>query len=80
MQRANELANLASLRSPTAIAAFKQALLSSRGRDHDQRRELEAQAYDHCVNSGEASIGRENFKSILAGEAVNWGPFSKANG
>ena len=80
IERAKALAKLATLRSPTATAAFKQALLSSRGRDRDQRTELEAQAYEHCVNSGEAAIGRENFKSILAGEAVKWGSFSKANG
>ena len=80
MERAKELASLAALRSPTAIAAFKQALLSSRGREPQQRTELEAQAYEHCVSSGEAAIGRENFKSILAGEAVKWGPFSRTDG
>ena len=36
--------------------------------------EIEARAYELCVDSGDAAIGRENFKAITAGEAVQWGP------
>ena len=35
---------------------------------------LEARAYEHCVDTGEAAIGRAAFKQILAGEQADWGP------
>jgi enoyl-CoA hydratase/carnithine racemase len=72
--RAMHLATLASQRSPTAVAAFKQGVLSSQTMDESQRQELEAQAYELCVDSGEAAIGRANFKAITSGETVQWGP------
>ena len=76
MNRALQLAERSLRCSPTAVAAFKRALLASTGRGPNFRQGLEARAYEHCVNSGDAAVGRENFKSILAGEAVQWGPFT----
>ena len=75
MIRAERLAQLTSKRSPTAIAAFKSALLASQGQRATDRRQLEALAYEHCIDTGEAAVGRKNFKSILAGETVTWGTF-----
>jgi len=75
MNRANALADLASRRSPTAIAALKDAMLAARGVSSAVRRELEATAYEHCVDTGEAAIGRKHFKEILAGEKIEWGQF-----
>ena len=37
-------------------------------------RELEAQAYEHCVDTGNAALGRENFSAILKGKEVPWTP------
>lgn len=74
MARARALAELAARRSPTAVGAFKQGLLASLSMDEHARSELEARAYELCVDSGDAAIGRENFKAITAGEAVQWGP------
>ena len=74
LARAEELALLAARRSPTAIAAFKKGVLASLSMSEDDRTELEAQAYEHCVDTGEAAIGRANFKAITGGERVEWGP------
>lgn len=74
LERAESLAELAARRSPTAVGAFKQGVLASLSMAADQRTELEAQSYELCVDSGEAAIGRANFKSITAGETVEWGP------
>ena len=74
MERARALAALAARRSPTAVGAFKQGLLASLSMSEEERTELEARAYELCVDSGDAAIGRENFKAITAGEAVTWGP------
>jgi len=73
-QRAFELAEMAAKRSPTAIGAFKQGLLACMSMDETSRQELEAQAYELCVDAGEAAIGRENFKAITSGDTVQWGP------
>ena len=75
--RAGELAQLAAQRSPTAVAAFKQGVLTSLTMSPDERTELEARAYELCVDTGEAAIGRANFKAITAGEAVVWGPLQR---
>jgi len=75
MDRANTLATLASKRSPTAVSALKTALLASRGASGAVRQEQEAIAYEHCVNTGEAAIGRQHFKAILSGERIEWGNF-----
>ena len=74
MTRARVLAGKACLASPTAISAFKRAVLSSVGKSGLYRSELEAQAYSHCVETGQASIGRASFAAIRAGEPVAWGP------
>ena len=75
-QRATQLMQSALTRSPTAAAAFKSALLQSKGLDTQQRVEREGQAYNHCVDTGEAQIGRQHFKAILKGEIIEWGSFT----
>jgi len=72
--RARELARLVGLRSPTAVAAFKRAVLASVGRPPSLRAEEEARAYEHCVDTGEAAIGRSAFRKIVAGGSAPWGP------
>ena len=74
LARARELAELSARRSPTAVGAFKQGVLASLSLEDEERTELEARAYELCVDSGDAAIGRTNFKAITAGEAVEWGP------
>ena len=80
VQRAHELAARVARNSPTAVAAFKAAVLASVGQPGIARSELEARAYEHCVDSGEAAIGRASFKQILAGEGADWGPLRRSNG
>lgn len=70
MQRARELATRVATRSPTAIAAFKGAVLQSVG---DAGVEAERIAYEHCVDTGEAAIGRASFAAIRKGEVAAWG-------
>lgn len=74
LARAGALAALAARRSPTAIAAFKAALIAAIGQPGLAREALEARAYELCLDSGEAAIGRAHFREITAGEAVAWGP------
>ncbi len=74
LERAWQLALLVARRSPTAVGAFKEGLLASIGRTHTERADIEAAAYERCVSSGDAAIGRANFKAITAGESVSWGP------
>ncbi len=74
MARVHTLAELLRTRSPTAVAAFKRGLLASLGRAEDARLELERQAYEQCVDTGEAAIGRAHFAAIREGEAPPWGP------
>lgn len=76
-KRAQQLANLTAKKSHTAIAALKSALLASRGASSAERTRLESNAYEHCVDSGEATIGRENFKKIIANEPVQWSPYQQ---
>lgn len=76
LARARQLAALVQRRSPTSVAAYKLAAQNSLGRAEDERRRVEAEAYEHCVDSGEAAIGRANFAQIVAGEGgVPWGKF-----
>jgi len=70
LERARALAGLAALRSPTAIAAFKRAVLRSIGEAAEVRHEVEARAYESCVDAGEAAIGRARF----GGAERSWGP------
>jgi len=72
--RAEALAGLASRRSPTALAAFKGAVLDSVGASEADRTEREAAAYEACVDAGEAAIGRAHFAAIRAGEVPPWSP------
>lgn len=80
LTRAEALCRRAATRSPTAMAAFKAAALSSVGLAPAEREELEARAYEHCVDSGEAAIGRAHFQAITAGEGAPWGPFKEWRG
>jgi enoyl-CoA hydratase/carnithine racemase len=76
LARARALADRVALRSPTAVAAYKEAVLDAIGHDGDGRRDREARAYEHCVDSGEAAIGRANFAAITAGSGrPEWGPY-----
>ena len=56
MDRAQRLSATALNASPTASAAFKNTVQKSMGRSQAERTNLEASAYDHCVDSGEAAI------------------------
>lgn len=76
--RVHALATRVATRSPTAVAAFKRALLDAHGRPEADRLEIEALAYEHCVASGEAAIGRAAFAQIRAGERPDWGPLDLA--
>jgi len=76
LERAHAMAARAARNSPTAVVAFKRAVLAGLGARPRNRKALEARAYEHCLDSGEAAIGRENFAAIRAGEAVPWGPLA----
>lgn len=70
--RARQLAAACATRSPTANATFKHALRGSQGLNPVERAEVEARAYERCVDSGEAAIGRARFSG--APDAPGWGP------
>lgn len=72
MARARALAAMVAKKSPTAVAAFKAAVLESAGAA--ARADVEARAYRHCVDTGEAAIGRASFEAIRQGASVAWGP------
>lgn len=74
LARAGQLAAQVARRSPTAVAAFKQGVLQAIGQLPDDRAEIEAQAYERCLDSGDAAVGRANFKAITRGEPVDWNP------
>jgi enoyl-CoA hydratase/carnithine racemase len=73
LTRVRALAELLRRRSPLAVNGFKQALLDGLGRSEPERIELESAAYERCVDSGEAAIGRAAFAEILAGKPPAWG-------
>ncbi len=73
LARVEALAEELRRRSPLAIASFKQALLDGLGRSEPERVELESAAYERCVDSGEAGIGRAAFADIRAGKTPAWG-------
>ena len=77
MERARSLALQVSKNSPTALAAFKGAVLASLGSAREARVEREARAYEWCVDTGEAAIGRANFAAIRNGAVPPWGPRQK---
>lgn len=72
--RARELAAKVVHRSPTAVAAFKRAVLACVGAPAEVREEIEARAYEHCLDTGEAAFGRANFDRIRGGERPEWAP------
>lgn len=72
LTRARALAAQVARRSPTAVAAFKRGVLASVGQPAAARSEIEASAYELCVDSGDAAVGRENFKDIVRGGTVSW--------
>ncbi len=74
LARARALGAGAARRSPTAVAAFKRGVLAAVGRPPGLRIEEEARAYEHCVDTGEAAIGRTHFQAIRDGAEVPWGP------
>lgn len=74
LERARALAIATARHSPTAVAAFKRGLLASVGLDASARLEVEARAYEACVDNGDAAVGRGAFKAITAGQAVQWPP------
>lgn len=74
MARARALAEMVVRKSPTALAAFKTAVLDSVGRPGPDRIAREEAAYGHCVDTGEAAIGRAAFAAIRQGERPDWGP------
>lgn len=72
--RVHAIAEMLAKRSPTAVAAYKEAMLSGLGRAEDERIELERRAYELTVETGEAAIGRSAFAKIREGETPQWGP------
>ncbi len=78
LERARTLCARVALRSPTSIAAYKAAVLATLGMPEAERAEVEARAYESCVDGGDAAIGRANFAAVTAGEPVPWGPFRPA--
>jgi len=74
LERARAMAARVARNSPTAVVAFKRAVLAGLGARPRNRKALEARAYEHCLDNGEATIGRENFAAIRKGEPVPWGP------
>ena len=71
--RARGLAERVAKNSPTAVASFKRAVLESLGHHGETRLEIEAKAYELCVDTGQAALGRENFDKIRNGESPQWG-------
>ncbi|HJN76792.1 MAG TPA: enoyl-CoA hydratase/isomerase family protein [Myxococcota bacterium] len=72
--RARAMGEMVSTKSPTAIAAFKTATLTCLGLPAGERGHIEGKAYEHCLDTGQAKIGRDHFDAIRAGEDVDWGP------
>lgn len=74
LARVHGLAELLRRRSPTAVAAYKRGLLAALGQPEAERLKLEAAAYERCIDTGQAAIGRAAFSAIRAGETPPWGP------
>lgn len=74
LERARALCARVARRSPTAVAAFKRGVLASIGQPQATRTDIEARAYELCVASGDAAVGRAGFKEILKGGDAEWGP------
>lgn len=74
LERARKLARKLATRSPTAVAAYKRGLLAALGQPEATRLAVEAAAYDHCITTGEAAIGRAAFSAGRADSPPAWGP------
>jgi len=74
MERAQALAQRCMSRSPTAVAAYKDAVRAGVGLSDDERESQESRAYEHCVTCGEAARGRQAFEALKSGELLDWGP------
>lgn len=74
LARVETLARALVRRSPTAVAAYKQALLDGLGEAEADRLRHEADAYELTVDAGEAAIGRSSFAAIREGVTPGWGP------
>ena len=74
LARVRRFAELLRRRSPTAVAAYKRGLLAAVGQPESERLHIEAAAYERCIDTGEAAIGRASFSAIRAGETPPWGP------
>ena len=81
LERVTVLAQRLRSRSPTAVAAYKRGLLAALGRPEEERLALERAAYEQCIDTGEAAIGRAAFSARRAsgdtpGEPPppQWGP------
>lgn len=66
LARVAQLAARLATRSPTAVAAYKRGLLAALGQPEAQRLDIERAAYEHCVDTGEAAIGRAAFSARRA--------------
>lgn len=73
LARVRTMAASLARRSPTAVAAFKQALLDGVGAAEGDRLRFERAAYEHTVATGDAAIGRASFADIRAGVTPAWG-------
>jgi enoyl-CoA hydratase/carnithine racemase len=73
MSRVERIAEELRRRSPLAVASYKAALLDGLGRSEPERIALEEAAYERCVDTGEAAIGRASFNEIRAGQTPAWG-------
>ncbi|MEM6990029.1 MAG: enoyl-CoA hydratase/isomerase family protein [Myxococcota bacterium] len=74
LSRVHTMAEALRRRSPTAVAAFKDALLDGLGETEEVRLARESAAYELTVETGDAAIGRASFAEIRAGETPAWGP------
>lgn len=74
LARVRTFAELLRRRSPTAVAVYKRGLLAALGQAEAERLCIEANAYERCIDTGQAAIGRAAFSAIRAGEVPPWGP------
>ena len=79
LARVRDVARRLRSRSPTAVAAFKRGLLGALGRPEAERLAIERAAYEQCIDTGEAAIGRAAFSARRASgdtpvEPPPWGP------
>ena len=77
LERARALASLVARKSPTAVAAFKAAMLAGLGQPESVRLDAERRAYELTVQVGDAATGRAHFADIRSGKAPPWAPRSR---